>query len=650
MRLLPIVVSLAFIAPAVSHAQMTAEQVFFSAKRIQAPRWSPDGKRVAFVVVQPVEGAKSSQDVWLADPKGGAVRLTTTETASDAQWSPDGKQLSFLSASDGKSQIYVAPAAGGEAVRLSNHGAGIRAFEWSPDGKRIAFIANEPKAPKAPEASDHRIVKFVSGSDVPSRLWILDVASKQIRQLTSAPYSVSTVTWKPDNQGLVAIATDRLNPEMFNEKVYSIALSDGAFTPIVDPKGPVDNVQVSPNGKLVSYLGPHVDGPRAYDLYVVPANGGEARNLTGAAIDRQVDTYVWKDNSTLTAMVESGFTNKLYTVRTNAQAMPVDGFDIHATSIDIARSGDLAYTHESGTEFPEIWFSKGNGANASQVTKLNAALASLPLVKPELVRYKSFDGLEIEAQVFKPKGPASAKYPTIFQYHGGPVGRWEDRVDAEAQFYASHGYAVMHPNIRGASSYGHRIIDLIRSEAKGGLGWGRGPIRDAFAAADYAVQSGFADPNRLGLVGWSYGGHMVGLGLGLSDRFKVGVAGAGFFDMLPDLGTEIASYVPGDEWMYGRFFDDGVREELHMDSAITYVKNVRVPVLLLHGELDPVDPVSQVYEYFRALQKYGVTTELVIYPREGHSLREQAHMVDRMNRTLAWLDKYLKSTAPAQHE
>ena len=207
----------------------------------------------------------------------------------------------------------------------------------------------------------------------------------------------------------------------------------------------------------------------------------------------------------------------------------------------------------------------------------------------------------------------------------------------------SRGYAVLYPNIRGATGYGHHMIDLIRSEPLGGTGWGTGPFKDALAGVDYLIQRGVADPDRLGIGGWSYGGYMASWAVTHTNRFKAAVAGAGVYDMFNDLGTEIASYVPGDEWNYGQFFDDRNQEALHKDSPATYVRNVRTPILLLHGQFDPVDTIGQTYAFYRALKHYGAMAEFVMYPREGHSLREEKHLIDRLNRTMDWYDRFLKS-------
>jgi dipeptidyl aminopeptidase/acylaminoacyl peptidase len=636
-----LVTALALLGPTLCWAQLTPQQAI-SVQHISGVTFAPDGQQLAFTVESAPKGRSSSRDVWLSDGSAGHTSAFTNTGASfDAQWSPDGRELAYLSRHDGVLQVYVAALADGKAVQLTHHGSGVGAFCWSPDGKQIAFLASAPQIRDSAE-QDPRIIKIVSGSDVPTNLWMVDIASRSERQITSGAFNVAEVIWKADGSGLIALASDRPDPEHWTERLYLVDPRTGIRRQIFNPKAPIEQLELSPDGKTLSYVGPHSDGYTAGDLYLVPATGGVAQDLTGTDLDRPVDHYRWRDNASLIASFAFGFVDRLYTVSTAGKLTPVADFDAHPEAFDLSSSGTIAFVQESASEPPELWIRSRGGRAAQAITTLNGQWSSVPRAKAELIHYTSFDGTPIEAELLRPAGAAGGKLPTITLIHGGPVGRWSDRFDPEGQLLASHGYAVFYPNIRGADGYGQHMIDLIRSVPRGGFGWATGPLKDVLAGVDALVQRGVADPNRLGIGGWSYGGYMAALALSRTDRFRTGVAGAGFYDMVTDLGTEIASYVPGDEWMYGNFFEPRTQDILHQDSPIATVRNIHAPLLLMHGELDPVDTIGQTFELFRALQTQGVTTQLVVYPREGHELREEAHIVDRLNRTLAWFDDYLK--------
>ena len=469
----------------------------------------------------------------------------------------------------------------------------------------------------------------------------MDIEGKKERRLSAAPYDVSEVTWRPDGKSLIATATDRPDPEKWTNRIYSVSVNDGSFTEIAAPQGPFGQVKISPDGGLLAYVAARENGPIEHDLYIVSARGGTPKNLTGASIDRPLAQFAWKDSRTMQVLFQTGFSHRMYTIATNGKGEPDARFQVVPSSFAVLPGEGIAFIHESSTELPELWVGDRQSA-ARQVTHFNESWKSVPLVKPELIHYPSFDGTDIEALLLKPSAPPGAKFPAIFLFHGGPIGRWSDRFDAEGQMLASRGYAVLYPNIRGATGYGHRMIDMIRSEPLGGSGWASSPFKDAMAGVDALIQRGVADPDRLGIGGWSYGGYMAAWAVTHTNRFKAAVAGAGVYDMFNDLGTEIASYVPGDEWNYGLFFEDRNREAIQRDSPSAYVKNVHTPILLLHGEHDPVDTIGQTYAFYRALKKYGAITEFVVYPREGHQLREEKHQVDRLNRTMDWYDRFLK--------
>jgi dipeptidyl aminopeptidase/acylaminoacyl peptidase len=258
-------------------------------------------------------------------------------------------------------------------------------------------------------------------------------------------------------------------------------------------------------------------------------------------------------------------------------------------------------------------------------------------VTPELLTYKSTDGTSIEAALLRPAGASRQPAPLVVLVHGGPTGRWSDTFEPWGQLLAARGYAVLYPNVRGSTGYGHAFVEMNRAD------WGGGDFKDVMAGVDVMIARGIADPNRLGIGGWSYGGYMAAWAVTQTTRFKAAVSGAPVIDMASEFGTERGSAY--DEWFYGTPYEKP--EGFVRSSPITHVKNAKTPTLLLQGEDDTTDPIGQSQQFYRGLKRYGVETDLVLYPREPHGLREEKHLLDRLDRVVAWYDKHLQPSTSA---
>jgi dipeptidyl aminopeptidase/acylaminoacyl peptidase len=276
------------------------------------------------------------------------------------------------------------------------------------------------------------------------------------------------------------------------------------------------------------------------------------------------------------------------------------------------------------------------------LTTFNERWTGRSIVAPDFVKYKSADGTEIEAALLRPSTlgnePSAVSHqpsPAVILVHGGPTGRWSDSFEPWGQLLAARGYAVLYPNVRGSTGYGHRFVEMNRAD------WGGGDFKDVMAGADWLVARGIADPNRLGIGGWSYGGYMAAWAVTQTTRFKAAVSGAPVIDMASEFGTENGSAY--DEWFYGTPYEK--LEGFIKSSPMTFVKNVKTPTLLLQGENDTTDPIGQSQQFYRGLKRYGVESDLVLYPREPHGLREEKHLIDRLTRVLDWYDKYLTPAA-----
>lgn len=598
---------------------------------------SPDERFVAFVVTDPVKGTEQKRNIWLLNTETkGLVHFTTSEKSdSQPRWSPDGQTLAFVSTRGEHAQIYTVRIDGGEAVALTESKTGVQSFEWSPDGKRIAFTARVPTTDlqerKTKEKDDARVI---DRDDKNSVIYLIDISSRNVRQLTDAKWRISSFTWLPHGDRLIVSANDAPLPEWNTNRIYSVGLGDGHMQELAAPAGPFGSIKISPDGKNIAFVGSRGDGPDPHDLMVMPVAGGQPINLTSASIDRPIDAFTWRRDGGFLALATTGFRRAFYSIAADGRAQTLPLGPIPPAGSFCAGAGVTAFTAQETTVAPEIWLAR-KGGTAERVSRFNKDWDAIPLAKLELVHYHSFDGKEIEAGLLKPAGyRAGTKVPTIVMVHGGPTGSWADSFDRWGQLLAARGYAILYPNIRGSVGYGHDFIVSNRYD------WGGGDWKDVMAAADFAVSQGFADPERLGIGGWSYGGYMAAWAVTQTNRFKASVSGAPMTDLASEFGTESPGVNAGDTWALGTPYEN---QDLFIKrSPVTFVKNVKTPTLLLNGEEDTTDPIGQVQQFYRGLERYRVESELVVYPREGHGIREEKHQVDVLNRVIAWYEKYLK--------
>jgi len=593
--------------------------------------FAPDGARLLFTVADPVKGPARARAIWLLDVASGALRQLTFSGKNDAsgRWAPDGDSIAFLSDRDGPAQLYRLPMRGGEAEKLTDGREAIRAFRWAPDGRRIAFLMPEPKPEARQQRERDKDDARVEDRDARhARVWMLDPATRHVTQVTTVNWRIEQIEWTPDGRRLIAIANPRPESDQWNERLYAIDPADGRFTPIGEPHRPMSGIAVSPDGRTIAYVGARVDGPSPHDLYLQPMDGGAARNLTSAAIDRPVGQIQWIDNDSIAVSIARGFGTGIAVVSRGGAVKPVDRLETNPSVFARSTNGTLAYAGETTTRAPELWIRTPDG-NARAVTRFNSLWASIPVTRPEIVTYRSADGVEIEGALLRPA--RDGRRPFVVLVHGGPTGRWADAFEPWGQLLAARGYAVLYPNVRGSTGYGHRFVEMNRGD------WGGGDFKDVMAGVDWAIARGIADPARLGIGGWSYGGYMAAWAVTQTARFKAAVSGAPVIDMASEFGTENESGY--DEWFYGTPYER--LEGFVRSSPITHVKNARTPTLLLQGADDETDPIGQSQQFYRGLKRYGVETDFVVYPREPHGFREEKHLIDRLNRILAWYDKYL---------
>jgi len=618
-------------------------EAFLELRTLQDPEFSADGSRVAFVVSDPMKKEKRTRHIWVYDVKNKTTRQLTYSSKSEStpRWSPDSTRLAFLSNRDGdQQQLYVLNMTGGEAHALTKAKASISEFDWSPDGKSIAFIAPDPQTDEEEKKEkDKDDAHVVDKDDKQPRLRIIDAATgKDERALTPTNWNIDEVRWLPDGQSLIVKATDRPASDQNTDRIYLVSARDGKMAQVAEPKGPFGGLQVSPNGAAASYVGAREDGPQPHDLMLLPLGTGAPRNLTGASLDREIADYRWLKDGGMVAIYQNGFKNRMVLYTKDGERKDLPELPVSADQLSVAATtGAIAFVAQTTTTPTELWITDAQGA-VEQASHVNDDWKKYAVTPLEVYKYKSFDGTEIEAALLKPAGfDGKTKLPTILLIHGGPTGNWEDRVDAWGQMLVDRGYLVMYPNVRGSTGYGQKFVEMNRAD------WGGGDFKDVIAGVDDLIAKGYADPDRLGIGGWSYGGYMSEWAITQTTRFKVAVSGAGMANLISEYGTE--QHPSYDEWFWGVPYEKPTG--FLNASPFLFVKNAKTPTLILQGQSDTVDPLGQSQELYRGLKRYGVQAEFVEYPREPHGFQEPLHRVDVQKRVLAWFDKYLKPPPPA---
>lgn len=620
-----------------SRKQLTPE-ASLNLRSISDLQFSPDGSRVAFVVTEPPKAERRARHIWLYETKSNVVRQVTfsAKDESSPRWSPDGKQLAFLSNRADQQQIYTMRMDGGEAAAVTKDKRSVSSYEWSPDGKQIAYLAPDPKTEaeekKEKEKDDPHVV---DKDDKHPRLWLLTLAAGDARALTDPKWAISELAWLPSGAHLIISATDHPESDEDTDQIFSVAVSDGSRKLLLAPHGPFGDLHVSPDGMTVSFVGCRVDGPAPHDLMLLDIGKRATRNLTGASLDRAIHEHRWTHEGSILALYADGFRNKL--VGFSLQGMNTSSANPPSGNVGgfaVSSSGEIVYVGQSATTPPELW-SWDQKNPPRQVSHLNDSWSQYALLSPEFYKYKSFDGLEIEAALLRPPGAAQkTRLPLIALIHGGPTGNWQDSIETWGQLLATHGYAVFYPNIRGSLGYGENFIEMNRGD------WGGADFKDVMSGVKDLIDRGIADPAKLGIGGWSYGGYMAEWAITQTNDFKAAVSGAGLSNLISEFGSE--SHPSYDEWFYGVPYESESLVKFLNSSPFTQLKNAKTPTLILQGEADTTDPLDQSQELYRGLKHYGVESELVEYPREPHGFREEKHLLDRLNRMLAWYDAHMK--------
>lgn len=612
----------------VSPTQLTAARAV-KIRRIGDLHFSPDGSTLVCVVSERIAGVPQNHLWALRTGREELAQLTFSQKSeSSPKWSPSGNELAFLSNRDGATQIYVMPSTGGDAHPVTSNLAGVSSFQWSPDGKQIAFLARAPGSYSPGGAHDEKIAD--QESDL-QRLWILNVQTGDVRQVTRGSLRIYEFDWLTADR-MIAVATEHPSAVVLTEAIYDISVADGRTVLAARPDRPFDGLSLAPDRKHFTFKSTRISGPISHDLFLQAVGSGAAINLT-AKVDRLVLESRWQGDNTTWIRVADGFRNRILRVDVQGSVENVD-LPMSSGAFDISSDGALAFVGNGFNRVSEIYLRKSNGA-VSQVSHLQEGWGNTPLVDAEVFRFRSFDGMTVEAALLRPPGKAAAeKLPLVLLAHGGPAGNFTAEYfwfNSWAQLLVAHGYQVLLVNPRGSTGYGENFLKANRGD------WGGGDFKDLMAGLNSVIARGGTDIRRLGIGGWSYGGEMTVWATTQTRRFKAAVAGGVVFDQTAEFESQ--GIANPDEWYLGTPWEHP--EVFARNSPSAYIRRAKTPTLILHGEDDDTNPLIQAQALYRALKRYGVEARLVIYPGEGHLPRQEKHQIDALERMVDWFDHHL---------
>ncbi|HEY6388855.1 MAG TPA: S9 family peptidase [Candidatus Acidoferrum sp.] len=672
---------------------------YFQIQTVHDPQLSTDAQWVAYAVDRStLKTDKNETRIWMVPAAGGDSLPMTAEgvSSSHPRWSPDGKFLAFLSKrNEGKTQVWLLNRQGGEAQQLTDTPQDVEDFAWAPDGRRLVLVLRDP-TPEELDAFNEKSTapahsSTASDSDDKkskskkpwvidrlqfkvdeigyldrrrTHLYVFEIAKKSLTQVTSGDFDDTEPAWSPDSK-LLAFTSNRSTPDpdqTYNSDIWVVATNNvvrSAGAPSDDKGAHLTQVTTnpgidmsptwSPDGKTIAYvtmLDPKLFDYATHHLAVSPATGGPAKVLT-LSLDRMVSNpHFSSDGKFIYFVADHDGALVLKTIHLETGGIADAAAVPYMTSAQYSGSRTVnGYSVSPGAvpsvvaqiatvDRPEELFMI-EGYQYKQLTHVNDALFSqLKITHGEYVHFKSKDGTPLSGYLYKPLDYISGKrYPTLLIPHGGPVWSYYAEFSHLAQLYAANGYAILFPNPRGSSGYGQDYCKAIFAD------WGNKDFQDDMAMVDYAIEQGIADPDKLGVGGWSYGGISTDFIITQTTRFKAAISGAG--------AAEFSSLYGHDQYQKDYETELGFPWENQAAwakvSPFRNVAKVTTPTLFMGGNIDWNVPILGGEQMYQALKRLGRTTELVVYPDEFHEFSLPSHIRDRLERDLAWYAHFVKA-------
>ena len=644
---------------------------YFRIKDVTDPQISPEGKWIAYeVTTRNLKEDKNESRIWMISVGGGEAIPSTAEKTSSShpRWSPDGKYLAFLSARDeGKKQVWVLNRNGGEAQQLTDTIQDVDDFSWSPFGDRLVLVLQDP-TPDEVEASKHE-----DDAEKPKshpHPWVIDrlhfkedeigyldrrrthlyvflLGDHKMNQITSGDFDDSSPAWSPDGRSIAFVSNRSEQPDRnFNDDIWTVAADNKDqgknLVRVTTNPGTDGAPRWSPDGNWIAFTSqrdPNLFQYATFHLAIAPASGGDDKILT-RSLDRNVSSPRFSPDVKWIYFIadDDGTQNLLRIPAAGGDiARPISGrlmVDAYSMSTDGTVAAQIGTTDRPN----EIYVLPASGALQRLTTTNDALLSQIQLARVEYVHFKSKDGTPVAGYLYKPPDykPAT-RYPAILQPHGGPVWAYYAEFNFQPQLYAANSYVVLTPNPRGSSGYGQDFCKAIYAD------WGNKDFQDDMAMVDYAVAQGIADPEKLGVGGHSYGAISTNFIIAQTARFKAAISDAGEFLYITNWGHD--EYVRDWEIELGLPWENrALWERLSPFSRVT---KITTPTLVMGGGVDWNVPIINGEQMYASLKRLGVPTLLVVYPGEYHEFRRPSFIKDRWERNLAWFNHYVKSEGPA---
>jgi dipeptidyl aminopeptidase/acylaminoacyl peptidase len=640
-------------------AQTWDPEMHLKFKAVGAPRVSPDGKRMVYTVNEAVMTADKSEfvtQIWMGNlATKQNTQLTYGDKSSTApKWSPDGNWIAFLSnRKDNRNNLYLLNVNGGEAEPLTELKSAVTNFEWSPDGRSIAFTMSDAKTDEE-EKNDKgkNDWRWIDENVKLARLYVLPIqkdgnGKREPRKLTTSNYHVDSFDWSNDGS---RIAFSHVKSPVANDwptsDISIIEVASGKVTVLANTAAAEFSPTYSPDGKSIAVLASDIPARWAQSgvIQIFSASGGQPKNLV-ASYDGQPSIAGWSpDGKRIYFSEAKGTGTQIYAA--DIAANRIDEIKVTPAvlgGINLNRGGTtFGFIRQTSDTPADVYVASAADFTPTQITSVNAGMKMPPVGRTEVVTWKSKDGKQIEGLLTYPVGyQTGQRVPLILNIHGGPAGVFQQTFLGGRGVYplatfSAHGYAILRPNPRGSSGYG---TEFRRANVRD---WGFGDYQDLMTGVDRVIEMGVADPERLGVMGWSYGGFMTSWIVTQTSRFKAASAGAPVTNLMSFNGTaDIPAFVP--DYFGGQFWE--VMDLYQKHSPMFNVKGVTTPTMIQHGEADIRVPISQGYEFYNALKVKGVPTRMLVLPRQPHGPNEPKMQLAAMNANLEWFEKHIGKNA-----